>query len=333
LAKKIAVSLVATLVAATVGVLYFFSPLKAREVIPGRAVIVRVENGMAASQIARLLEDKGVIADARRFMLESSLRGLDNSLQAGEYELVTGLSNADILDKIASGAVRRITVTIPEGFGVKDIAARLAEAGLADKEAFLLAAKDYTPYSYMRTDDELVEYKSEGFLFPSTYHIEPGASAKDLLALLAGEFDRQLTGEMRRTLAEKNISVRDFVTLASLVEKEAAAAEDRRFIAKVFLRRLFIGMPLQSCATIQYILGYPKAELTVADTKLPSPYNTYLYYGLPPGPIASPGLSSLQAVLAPAAENYLYFVAQKNGKHLFSYTYDEHLAAIRKAAQ
>jgi UPF0755 protein len=161
----------------------------------------------------------------------------------------------------------------------------------------------------------------------------PGTGESDILSMLVREFDNQLTGEVRQKLREKELSVRDFVTLASLVEKEAAVAEDRQFIAQAFLKRLSVSMPLQSCATIQYILGYAKAELTVADTQLPSEYNTYLHYGLPPGPIANPGFLSMQSVLNPAKEEYLYFVAQKNGKHIFSYTYDEHLRAIEKISR
>jgi UPF0755 protein len=329
--KKIILFLLVVAIGFFGGLYFFFGDRKT--IVEGRVIIVRVEDGMAAGQIARLLEDAGVIGSARAFSAEAAARRLENSLQAGEYELITGMSDRAILEKIAAGDIRRVKITIPEGFNVKQIAALLAEKKLADKDKFLAAAKNYTPYEYMVTDDKRVEYKAEGFLFPSTYNVAPNIGVEGLLAMLAREFDSQLTGPVRQRLPERKLSVREYVTLASLVEKEAAAAEDRKFIAKAFLRRLDIYMPLQSCATIQYILGYPKAELTVADTKLPSDYNTYLHYGLPPGPIANPGSLSMQAVLSPAEENYLYFVAKKDGRHIFSYTYEEHLAAIDKASR
>ncbi|MDR3349250.1 MAG: endolytic transglycosylase MltG [Acidaminococcales bacterium] len=329
---KRTVFLIAFAVIVAGGGLYFFLG-RQKPINEGRIVVLKVEGGMSASQIAQLLEEKGIIRSARVFLAQTKSRGMENALQAGEYELVAGMAERDILEKIASGDVRTVKFTIPEGFNVKEIADLLAKNGLAGADEFLAAAKDYAPYEYMKTGNRLIEYKSEGFLFPSTYRVAANVGGKAILDMLVREFDQQLTDGMREKLREKDMSVRDFVTLASLVEKEAAVAEDRKFIAKAFLKRLDIDMPLQSCATIQYILGYPKPELSIADTKLPSEYNTYLHYGLPPGPIANPGLLSMQSVLNPAQEDYLYFVAQKDGKHIFSYTYDEHLRAIEKASQ
>lgn len=145
---------------------------------------------------------------------------------------------------------------------------------------------------------------------------------------MADEFDRKFTPEMRRQAETLHLTMEDAVILASLVEKEARIDDDRPVIAQVFMNRLRRSMPLQSCATIQYILGSPKAELSVQDTKIESPYNTYRHMGLPPGPIANPGLASLQAVLFAPPTEYLYFVADKDGRHHFSRTYEEHLQAI-----
>lgn len=299
----------------------------------GTRIIVKVKEGMAASQIANILEKEGLIDSASSFSSQIKSKKLADSLQAGEYEFVAGMTQAKIIDMLVKGEVRYVTVTIPEGLNVKQIAALFEEKGFAKQQEFLDKAKDYTPYDYMETDDELVEFKAEGFLFPATYQILPETSVDDILALLTKTFDDRLTKEMREKIASENMTIREFVTLASLVEKEAAVDEDRPLIAKAFLKRREIEMPLQSCATIQYILGYPKAELTIADTKLPSPYNTYLHYGLPPGPIASPGELAMQAVAEPSDKEYLYFVVQANGKHIFSETYSEHLAAIERASQ
>ena len=299
----------------------------------GTDVIVKIPQGTPTSVIAQMLEDKEIISSARKFSAEMRLKGLENSLQAGEYELKTGMDEKELIRKLTTGEVRYITVVIPEGFNVRQIAELLDEKDLIKKEDFLNAAKDYTPYEYMKTDNADIEYKSEGFLFPATYNILPGTSAESMLKILTEEFDNRLTEEWKGKLKEKDITIREFVTLSSLVEKEAAYDEDRKYIAKAFLERLKIHMPLQSCATIQYILGYAKPELTIADTRLPSPYNTYLHYGLPPGPIANPGMLAMQSVLEPSEETYLYFVVKKDGKHIFSKTYNEHLAAIERASQ
>lgn len=294
---------------------------------------IKVEDGMSGAQIAELLEKNQLVRNADDFSRAVKRQRVQNKLQAGEYEFVTGMKLDEIIDKMVKGEVVHVKVTIPEGYNVKQIAALLAEKKLVKESEFLKKAEDYTPYDYMKTNNELVDYKAEGFLFPSTYNITPGTSVEDILALLTGEFNKQLTVDMRQKIVEKNLSIREFVILASLVEKEAAVAEDRKYISKVFLNRLDIDMPLQSCATIQYILGEVKPELTIADTQRPSPYNTYMNDGLPPGPIANPGLLSMKAVLNPAQDNYLYFVAKKDGKHIFSRTYAEHLAAIEKASQ
>ena len=151
--------------------------------------------------------------------------------------------------------------------------------------------------------------------------------------MMTTQFDRQFTEKMRARADEMKLSIKDVIILASLVEKEAQLPADRPIIAGVFLNRLKLDMPLQSCATIQYILGYPKAELTVADTERPSPYNTYQHMGLPPGPIANPGIAAINAVLYPEKTDYVYFVADPKGAHHFSKTYDEHLVAIEQVSK
>jgi len=147
------------------------------------------------------------------------------------------------------------------------------------------------------------------------------------------QFDKQFTESMRLKARENGLSIKDVVILASMVETEAQLPSDRPIIAGVFLNRLKQNMPMQSCATIQYILGYPKAELTVQDTEISSPYNTYQHMGLPPGPIANPGIASINAVLYPQNTDFIYFVADKQGAHHFSKTYEEHLKAIEQVSK
>ena len=148
------------------------------------------------------------------------------------------------------------------------------------------------------------------------------------MAIMADEMNRQLTPKMRQDIEAQGMTIFEFITLASLVEKEAKFDEDRPIIAAVFRQRLKTGMPLESCASIQYILGYPKPLITIEDTKLESPYNTYLHKGLPPGPIANPGIKSMEAVLYAPPTEYLFFVADKEGHHHFTKTYEEHLKIV-----
>ena len=264
------------------------------------------------------------------FRLQSKFARMERSLQAGEYEIVSGMSNWEIIDLFSKGQVRHKTLTIPEGYTIEQIAKKIEESGLGSAEEFKKAAKDYAPYSYMETSNNNVIFKAEGFAYPSTYYLSPGSAEKEILAIMVKEFDTQLTEDIRQKAKDKNMSIRDLVNLASLVEKEAVFPEERPVIAGVFLKRLQIQMPLQSDTTIQYILGVQKKEISIADTKIDSPYNTYLYAELPPGPIASPSISTINAVLDPKQTNYLYFVADLEGHHHFTETYQDHLKEIER---
>ena len=207
---------------------------------------------------------------------------------------------------------------MPEGYTVEKTAAKLAAEGLGDAEKFKEAARNYTPYKYMETNNADVKYKAEGFIFPSTYQFNDSMTEKDMLAMMVKEFNTQINHEKIGEAAEKTkMSIHDIVTIASMVELEAVFKEEQPRIAGVFLRRLEIYMPIQSDTTIQYILGTQKEEITIADTRIQNPYNTYQNPGLPPGPISSPEKTE-----------YLYFVAEKDGHHRFTKTYAEHLKAI-----
>ncbi|MGE4589598.1 MAG: endolytic transglycosylase MltG [Acidaminococcaceae bacterium] len=296
----------------------------------GESIIIKVAPGMTNADIATMLQDKKLINSPFFFRMQSKIAKLERSLQAGEYEIVSGMSNWEIIDIFSKGKVRHKTLTIPEGYTIEQIARKIEENGLGSSEKFKQVARDYAPYSYMETDNNNVIFKAEGFAYPSTYYISPGLSEKEILAIMVNEFDTQLTEDMRQKAKEKSISIRDLVTLASLVEKEAVFPDERPVIAGVFLKRLQINMPLQSDTTIQYILGVQKQEISIEDTKIDSPYNTYLHAELPPGPIASPSISTVNAVLEPKQTNYLYFVADLEGHHHFTETYKEHLKEIEK---
>ena len=293
----------------------------------GEAVIVTVRPGMSTGQIAVLLQNAGVIENPFLCRLLARLDGLESSLQAGEYALRKGMTPREILRTFARGETVHVELTVPEGYTVSQIASLIEEKKLGSSARFRDLAARYAPYGYMEEKPGQI-YRAEGFLFPDTYRLARGMSEEQILQTMLRQFDERFTPAMRLQAAAKGLSVQDVAVIASLVEREARAPEERAMVAAVFLRRLKIEMPLQSCATIQYILGYPKPELTVQDTEIPSPYNTYRHMGLPPGPVANPGLAAIQAVLEPSEADYLYFVARADGRHIFSRSYNEHLAAI-----
>ena len=250
-----------------------------------------------------------------------------DKLQHGYYQIPHHSSLSEIIGLLQQGRLQTVKLTIPEGFTIGEIGKRIEEQGIDTQYAFMEKGKTYTPYEYM-VGTKPVTYRVEGFLFPSTYEIPVGSKAEDVMAIMADEMNRQLTPKMRQDIEAQGMTIFEFITLASLVEKEAKFDEDRPIIAAVFRQRLKTGMPLESCASIQYILGYPKPLISIEDTKLESPYNTYLHKGLPPGPIANPGIKSMEAVLYAPPTEYLFFVADKEGHQHFTKTYDEHLKIV-----
>jgi len=293
----------------------------------GSTVTVTVLPEMTAKEIGAVLYQNGVIHSAALFRIIAKVQGVENSLQTGDYALSYQMSTSEMINKMVRGETAYRLLTIPEGYTVEQIAQLLDAQGLGDGANFRALARQLAPYSYMVEQPEII-YPAEGYVFPDTYRITRGMTEETILKMLLANFDEKLTAGMRERAKVLGLSLHQVVTLASLVEKEAKLEQERPVIAGVFFNRLKQGMPLQSCPTVQYILGYPKAELTIADTQIVSPYNTYQNPGLPPGPIASPGMAALRAVLYPADTPYLYFVAAKDGSHRFSTTYEEHLAAV-----
>ena len=243
--------------------------------------------------------------------------------------MAMGMSYDDLFKKLLAGAPEIVRFTIPEGFTVKDIAKRLANNGLVNEDDFLRKAERFAPYGYI-TPNSNVFYDCEGFLFPDTYEVEDTVEAEDILMMMAEDFDYRLTSSMRSRAAEEGLSIYELITLASIVEKEVRYAEDRPIVAQVFFKRLKVGMPLQTDASLQYLMDAPKEDVSIADTQIDSPYNTYQHGGLPPGPIANPGLDAIEAVLNPANTDYLYFVADRSGHNHYAYTYDEHLTLVNQ---
>ena len=293
--------------------------------------LIVIKEGMSTGDIAQLLHNEQLVKNPDAFRQEVRFKGLGTKLKAGAYQIDGGMSNREIMELIAKGQVQYLRFVVPEGYTAVQIGKKLEYEGLGKADKFLAAAKDYAPYDYMKTDDANVVFKSEGFLFPATYDFPVGITEEQVLKRLVKQFDIEVKESgIYKTVEERKLVLRDVVNMAAMVEKESVYADEQPRIAGVFLKRLEIGMPIQSDTTIQYILGAQKEIITYADTEIQNPYNTYQNPGLPPGPIASPGISAMKAVLEPEKTDYLYFVAEKNGYHRFSKTYDEHLLAIRE---
>lgn len=296
----------------------------------GQKVRFTVTEGMSTSDIATLLHEKKLIQTPESFRLAAKLKGLDSRLQAGNYEIVAGMSNKEIIEILSKGQVHTNSFAVPEGATINEVALKLEKEHLGSAQKFRDAAKNYTPYTYMETSNPAVVYKAEGFVCPATYNIPEGADEKEILSMMVREFNSKLDATLRDDLRHSARPLRDVVNLASMVEREATHKEEMPLIAGVFIKRLEIGMPIQSDTTIQYLFGAQKKEVTFNDLKIQSPYNTYLNKGLPPGPVGNPSMDAIRAVLHPIMSDYLYFVADKEGYHHFTKTYSEHMAMIQK---
>ena len=327
---KKAVGVAAVLLFAVVAIVVIsFGNISTNTVSKGEKVKFKITEGMDAAEISRRLEKSGVIDSGLKFRLLAKLKGYENQLKIGSYTFTTGMSYDEVFSKLLAGAPEVVTLTIPEGFTVKDIANRLHNMGIVNYYTFTDKAKDFAPYDYIERRSNTF-YDCEGFLFPDTYEVTTDMTAEDILYMMADNFNYRLTSEMKARAYEEGLSVYDLIILASIVEKEARYPEDRPIIAQVFFKRLDLGMPLQTDASLQYLMNAPKEDVSIADTQIDSPYNTYQHMGLPPGPIANPGVASIEAVLYPANTDYLYFVADRSGHSHYAYTYDEHLDLVNQ---
>lgn len=302
----------------------------------GEDVVVVIPEGAATKQIAKILEEKGLIQFPSAFVKrvkESEYRG---SLQPGEFTLNTGMSTKEMIEIL--GHVEKTkevmaTLTIPEGFSIEQIAKRVEAEGLFTEQEFLDAVQENT-YSYDFLDsippDANVTYRLQGFLFPATYDIYDDTTAHSLVDMMLQKFSEVYDADMRNQAEALNYTAFEMVNRAAIVEREAKLDDERPIIAGVINNRLEEGMLLQMCPTVLYpITGglYDKSEVTYEDLEVESLYNTYKYTGLPAGPICNPGEVSMRAVLNPSEHNYLYYHVdnEETGSHIFTETYEEHV--------
>jgi len=297
-----------------------------------------IQEGETGSTIAARLERQGVINDAELFRLLLRYWGVDQSLEAGDYSLRRNMPMSEVVSQLQHGRLSAKTVTIREGLRAEEVAHLLAVEGLADQEEFIgLVRDDAFHYDFLRDRPDTAPKTLEGFLFPDTYQFAVNISTTALIDTMLQNFDRRVTIEMRQQALDSGLTLFQALTLASIVEREAVVAEERPIIASVYLNRLRRGIYLEADPTVQYAKGYDAQNdrwwpaLTLEELRtVDSSFNTFIHPGLPPGPICSPGLASIEAVLNPAQTEYLFFLAKGDGTHAFATTYEEHLENQRK---
>jgi UPF0755 protein len=276
--------------------------------------------------IAERLAEAQVIRSRFAFAATALLRGVPRSLKAGEYEIARDANTWDVVSLIESGHVRQHPILHPEGATVSELARALETERLAAADAVARAAVDPRFLEAQGVEGPSVE----GYLFPDTYQFVRGMTPEEMLGKMVQRMRTKLTPEIRARAQDRGLSVHQLLTLASIIEREAVVKDEQKLISAVFWNRLKIGMPLQADPTVQYAVAKERRALNRSDLATDHPYNTYTRPGLPPGPIASPGLGAIQAALDPAPVKYLYFVARDDQRHQFSTTVEEHNAAVAR---
>ncbi len=289
--------------------------------------IVTIEEGSSTAQIADTLQEEEIIDGTTSYKILSKLWRYDGKYKSGQYSLSPSMSKSDIAKTIISGISAGTMVTIPEGYTINEVADTLAEQGLVDRDDFIetLHSDVFDAQFPFLQDAQKGNNHLEGYLTPETYSIPKDATSEEIITMMLSQFDSIFTEEDKKKAEELGYTPNEIVIIASLIEREAQVDEDRATIASVIYNRLDKGMKLQIDATIQYVLGGHKETVTIADTKMDSPYNTYLNDGLPPGPICSPGRESIEAALNPEKTDYLYYVVSEklDGTHNFSTNYED----------
>lgn len=310
----------------------FFNALQAKSTID-HPVVVDIEAGSGVEEIAQQLEDQGIVRSAWVFKVYSVVSGTYKQLPSGRFRFEPGVTTRAVVQELAAGNTdMEVQVTLLEGWtidqmddylssdvGLFAVGTFAAAAGVTDSRTLL----PNQTYAFFKSKPSTVNL--EGYLFPDTYRLFVDAQPKDLIKKMLDNFEQQVTPEVQAQFEAQGLSIHQAVTMASLLEKEAQTLEDKRLVAGILFNRLGYGMPLQLDTSVMYATGTAGADLTAVDLKFDSPYNTYVYTGLPIGPISNPGLDALQAVAQPTTTDYLYFITDPQGTVYYSNTYEEHL--------
>jgi len=284
-----------------------------------------VPQGSTLGDVVAGLQGAGIVAQPIALRLLARLRDDEADIQSGQFRFPAHQTSEEILQRLISGNVDALWVTFPEGFTAREIGARLGERRLVDATAFdRYAARTGLEVDGTRT------MSLEGFLFPSTYLVPVGADAGRIARILTDQFFRELPANAASKARALGLTVPQVITVASLIEREAQANDERALMAGVYYNRLHAGMPLEVDATIEYVFPEHHTVITRRDLEIDSPYNTYLHTGLPPTPIANPGEASIDAAFAPVHSHYLFYVYKGNGHHAFAKTLEEHNANVER---
>lgn len=292
--------------------------------------VFKAEKGMGDDEIGVELERLGIISNNWIFSFYVIITGNHSSLQAGNYNLSPNMSIAQIVSKMVRGDVIKQKLTILEGWDARDIGKYLEAKKFCTQAELLKAAQKDFSSDFLFLKGEPEEIGVEGFIFPDTYEISGTDGAEDFVKGTLANFDKKLNPELRQEIAKQKKSIFEIVTMASIIEKEVRTLEEKKIVSGILWKRMNIGMPLQVDSTINYITNGNDPSVTIKDTKIDSPYNTYKYPGLPLGPISSPGMDSIMAAIYPQKTSYLYYLSSPTGKTIFSKTLTEHNAAIAK---
>jgi UPF0755 protein len=322
--KKFGVAFVALLlVFAGIGAVEYYRLARPYRGFAAEEIFVELPLGTSEAEIARRLADAGVVPDRWTFRLAVRMSGADRRLRAGEYRFADAATPFEVAARLAKGDVFTFGVTFPEGLTIHEMASIFERSGVGTAAGFVDAAANPAPIASLDPDAQTLE----GYLFPSTYALRRQAGATGTVNAMVTQFLKVFDARMRQAAGAQQLSVREAVTLASLIEKETAKPDERPIVSAVYRNRLKLHMALQCDPTVIYALmlaGKWNGNITRENLQIESPYNTYRYPGLPPGPIASPGQSSLNAAVHPADVPYLYFVSRNDGTHVFASSLDEH---------
>jgi len=304
-----------------------------------KEVAFEIKKGQGAKEIALGLKEVGVISSPLSFRLYVFFKGYSKKLQAGHYFLSPALSLPEIVRKFVKGEIIKEKITIIEGWNLRDIGWYLENKGISQAEELFelvgFPSADYSkeedlpqPKDFSQEFEFLKEKPKnislEGYLFPDTYEIKKGERLEDIVKKMLKNFDKKLTPNLREEIKKQKKTVFEILTMASLLEKEVRTLKDKKLVSGILWKRLKAGIPLQVDATISYITGKKTTKISIEETKIDSPYNTYKYPGLPLGPICNPGIESIKAALYPEASQYWYYLSTPEGKTIFSKTLKEH---------
>jgi UPF0755 protein len=304
--------------------------------------VFRIEKGEGSRDIALNLQEEGLIRWGPMFRLYVLFTASADELQAGTYSLSKSMNIPRMVGKFTNGEVIREKLTVIEGWSLRNIGYHLENKGLFQAEEFWEVAgfpatdylqatdlpepKDFSgEYSFLESKPDNVGL--EGFLFPDTYEVTMEAEVEDIVRKMLDNFDQKLTLQLREEIARQGKTIFDIITMASILEREVQTKEDKEIVSGIFWKRMKLQKPLESCATIAYIKGVDQWRYSFEDTRIESPFNTYLNYGLPLGPISNPGMDSILAAVYPESTEYLYYLSTPEGQTIFSKTFEEHSQA------